>query len=118
MKLHSFLLAIWFFTPVFAFSGISGKYRVYGSQPSGSYKSTLVIERDGSLYHATWTNEDGTTETGTGVRKGDALSFVFQKNSTGAYGTQMYKISKNEIKGPWAWYGSTWTSVERLRRIK
>lgn len=118
MKLNAFLLGICFFAPVFAFPGISGKYRVYGNQPGGSYKSTLVIERSGSIYHATWTNEDKTTETGTGVRKGDTLSFVFQKNSTGAYGTQIYKISKDGIKGPWAWYGSTWTGVEKLRRIK
>ena len=118
MKVSIFLLVAFFLAPVFAFSEIAGKYRVYGSQPNWTYKSTVVIEKRGHVYTVSWTDDDGSTETGTGVRRGDYLSIVFKEGGEESYGVQVYKISNDHLQGgPWAWYGETWKGYERLRKI-
>jgi hypothetical protein len=101
-----------------AFAGISGTYKVWGNEPSGTYTGTIVIKRQGTIYSAVWTNADGTLETGTGVRTGDILSFVFRKEEREGYGVQVYKISNHCLKGPWAWYGSSWKGIEKLTKIR
>ena len=118
MRLHTFVIGLFLLAPVFAFSGISGTYRVSGIQPGATYGGTVVIERYNTVYKATWTDDDGEIERGTGVRKGDTISFVFKKGNMEAYGVQMYKISKHYLQGPWAWYGETWNGFEKLRKIK
>ena len=117
MKMYVLFFIVFFFTPAIAFSEISGKYRVYGSQPGQTYKSVVVIKKVGHVYTANWADDDGSTETGTGVRRGDYLSFVFKESEGNFYGVQVYKISKDCLQGgPWAWYGDTWKGYEKLKK--
>lgn len=119
MKLKGFLFGVFFLVPVLAFAGISGTYKVSGKGQDGAYTGTIVIKRQGSIYNATWTNEDGSHEIGTGLRTGHILSFVFKQESSGQYGVQVYQILSNRcLKGPWAWHGANWKGIEKLTRIK
>lgn len=114
---------------------ITGCYSVFGFNPYSQqfYSGTIEIERDGETYQALWTFENGSQERGTGVRKDDQISFVFQgvedsSSNSGVegigqpdfedIGVQVYKIRCNVLKGPWAFLGGNLEGVEILRRIR
>lgn len=107
--------------PLSLFAYLSGTYEVDGilagtDQP---YSGTVVIERqDDHIYTARWVFTDNSVDLGTGVRDGDALSFVFFEESTSDYGVQLYKIEGDVLKGPWVRYGATEKGFEKLKKIE
>lgn len=118
MKCIKFLFALALCLPVFAFPSIVGKYRVYGTSSTDKYKGVIEIKKKHDVYTATWTYDDGSKETGTGVRKGEVLAIVFKEDLEPKYGVQTYKIEDNELSaGPWAWFGVTWKGYEKLKKI-
>ena len=73
MRLRTALFAVILFIPIFAFSGISGRYKMFGTRAdSSTYRGTAKIKRVGNaVYSITWTFSDGSVDTGTGVQKGN-----------------------------------------------
>lgn len=90
-------------------AGITGKYDVKGNNPDGtSYKGVLEISRDDEVYSASWKLSDGISK-GNGVTKDGYLAISFEgfDGEGGAIvGTQLYKIHKNTLKGPWTFNGT------------
>lgn len=103
-------------------AGIAGSYSVAGFDPSvhQPYTGTLEIVQNGETYTGNWTFNDGTHETGTGIRKDDQLSFVFQgvEDPTGDIGVQVYELRHDHDKGPWANLGSSVTGFESIKKIE
>lgn len=118
MRFRALLIGMCLLIPGFAFSGIPGTYKVCGQNQGSTYKGTVVIERHGPIFTAVWTNEDGSIETGTGVRRGVFLSFVFKQEKDGTYGVQTYRIFEHSLQGPWVYHGASWKGYEKLKQIK
>lgn len=122
--LFSFLLL-----PVCMFARVTGTYAVMGYDPiiGEEYTGTIVITKsvtpNGKVYTATWTYEDTCPYIGTGVCKDDAVSFVFTQQCPNAlgdpaeFGTQLYEVHKNGLKGPWILFGDTRVGYEKLIRV-
>ena len=118
MQLRNALLSVFLFLPILAFSGLAGRYKISGTgTDSSKYKGTAIIKRVGNaVYTATWTFDDGTVSTGTGVLKGNQISFVYQDDPT-TYGVLLYKIEGTTLKGPWARFGETRKGFDTLKKI-
>jgi hypothetical protein len=101
-----------------AFSNIVGTYKAHGIGQSGPYTSTVVIQKQGEIYSATWNYPDGSYETGTGVRKDGVLSFIFKEGSEDLYGVQQYKIEDQTLNGPWVFYSGTFKGFEKLKKVE
>ncbi len=126
MNLKSLLASLLLF-PICLFAGISGNYTVSGFDPTlnANYTGTAVITSapatvgTGTVYTIVWTYTDFPTIIGTGVRKGCYLSFVYTEEVTGItpFGTQLYKIDGNKLKGPWILFGDTRIGLETLKKV-
>lgn len=110
--------------PVTMFASIVGTYEVNGFDPetNAEYTGQVIIEkRHGKhdVYVATWTFSDGSTDTASGVLKGDFVSFVFNETTSSVYGTQLYKIEDHEkiLKGPWVRFGAVKKGFEKIHKI-
>ena len=120
MKLCNSILFSFLLLPLTLFAGISGTYRVKGYDPQTQeeYTGMLVISKNGSVYSATWTYSDLTTDTGTGIIKDGVLSFVFQEGSTPSYGVLAYEIDGKKMSGRWARFGTTEKGKEKIKKVK
>lgn len=108
--------------PVSLFGHIAGNYDVHGFDATigEHYTGTAVISEQDDVYTITWTYTDFPSVVGTGVQKGDSISFVFTSLPQGSapYGTQLYKIrSHGELKGPWINFGDDRISHETLKKV-
>lgn len=111
------------------FARITGTYTVIGydrildEEYTGSIVITKSVTPAGKVYTATWTYEDTDPYIGTGVSKDGAVSFVFTQQTPNAlgdpaeFGTQLYEVHKNGLKGPWILFGDTRVSYEKLIRV-
>lgn len=119
MNLRTIFFSLLFLFPIYISAGVTGTYKVSGFDPSTNhnYTATLVIEKDGAVFTAHWTFPDGSFDTGTGVKKGDALSFVFHEDPAGDFGVQQYEIDDDRLKGPWVRFGSTQKGFEKAKKI-
>lgn len=125
MSLRAILLSTLFVLPVTLFAGITGTYKVSGVSPATheKYKGTVVISQSGHVYNAIWTFSGGNTDTGTGVRKDNFISFVFVEGqpavSTLAInsGVQIYEIEGKTLKGPWVRINGTRRGFEKITKI-
>lgn len=121
MKLGNFLLGL-LLLPLYTFAGVSGTYEIKGFDPiSGDYTGTLVIAKVADeIYSATWTFGENATATGTGVRQGGHLSFVFEESFLelpSSAGTQLYDIDSYKLHGPWIRFGATEKGSEVAKKI-
>lgn len=117
------VLAFFFGVPLYISAHIAGTYEVKGFDPDANskYEGILVIQKvNDSVFNALWTFTDGTSDRGTGIRKGKFLSFAFSQNGVPSplTGTQLYKIERNELEGPWIHLGSTKKGTEKAKRIR
>ena len=117
MNLRSLLWAALLLAPALVFPSIAGNYKVRGVNPDGThYKGFAVIESQGPVYSIQLTF--GThIYIGTGIMKGDYLSFAYQTDDTPTeYGTELLKINDHTLKGSWAPLGSTGKGFETLKK--
>ena len=73
--------SLFFLLPYIALNAdLVGTYNVQGFDPSvnQTYTGTVDITQNGETFTGYWTFNDGTHETGTGIRTGHDVSFVFQ----------------------------------------
>ena len=123
MKNIYFLFALLLSFPIYAFANIAGTYEVKGFDPitNSEYKGTLVIQKvNDDIFNAQWTFTTGpfAADVGTGVKKGQYLSFVFNEIGTSNVGTQLYKIERhNVLRGPWVALGATEEGFERAKKV-
>lgn len=88
-----------------AYAHVTGTYDVHGNNDANTapYTATLVVTESDDVYTATWTYSDNSQESGTGVRKGDDIAFVFvEVPDNGSNGVQLYEIHHDKLNGPWA----------------
>ena len=119
MNVRTLFLIIFFLFPVAIFAHITGAYKVSGVDPQTHQKYigiVIITERD-SVYTAQWTFAGGSTDVGTGVRKGKFLSFVFEEDGRNSFGTQLYKIDGHTLKGPWVRIGADKKGFEKIKKI-
>ena len=119
MRLRILFFSLLLCIPVFAFPGISGRYKMYGTRAdSSTYKGIAQFTRVGNgVYTATWTFSDGSVETGTGVLQNGQLSFVFKETDT-LYGVITYTVGKHTSKGHYTLYGMHQKGAEKLVKIQ
>ncbi len=119
MNIYISFLSAFLLFPICMFAGISGTYKVKGKGPDNvEYTGTVVIQKQGPVYTATWTFPDDEPETATGVKRGDYIGFVFREGNTDSYGEQLYKIDGKILKGPWARYGTDGKGYEKIKKVK
>ncbi len=120
MRIFSFLACSFLLPCALVMGGISGTYNVHGKNPDGStYSGTLEIEKAGEIYTSHWALSDGSS-VGTGVKKGDCLAFDFvgvDNLGNPIVGVQLYKISHDELEGPWSINGTGFAGSERDVKI-
>ena len=121
MSLRSILFTFLFILPVTMFAGISGTYKISGFDPKTNqkYTGTVVITRSGALYTGNWIFSDNSTDTATGVREDDFISFVFTEIGSNPviYGTQLYEIDGDTLKGPWVRANATRRGFEKIKKV-
>lgn len=110
--------------PIFVFShDITGKYKLKGETASGEeYSGKVIIRPLGDNFEAVWFFDgDLASDLGTGVVKGDCVSFGFYEGSRQDFGTQLYSISCEDgqtvLQGSWARLGSTEQGEETLTKV-
>lgn len=118
MKICPLILSISLILPVSIFAHITGTYKVSGFDPdtNGKYTGTLHITKNDSIYNLIWYFKDS-TDYGTGVRKHDSLAVVFNEDNSNSYGTSLYEIEEDTLKGPWARYGASSKGYETAKKI-
>lgn len=106
--------------PTYLCAHLTGTYEVSGFDPAVDqhYSGTVVIEKSNEhVFTAFWTFNDGSTNTGTGVKKHRSLSFVFNEPLTNTFGTQLYEIEdEHTLEGPWVRYEANERGFERLHK--
>jgi hypothetical protein len=122
MKLRYVLLCTLFLFPTLAFSCIAGTYKFKGVSGGGdSYRGVATIVKAGkNVYNARWVYSDNSFDVGTGVLKGDRISFVFANvigQAFGAYGVITYKIEDHAFKGRYVYFDSTSVGHEKMKKI-
>lgn len=122
MQFRHMILCAFLLFPTLAFSSITGKYKFKGTTPTGGeYKGTAtIVQGKGNVYEARWLYPDGSFEVGTGVKKGDYISFVFASvigTSFGTYGVIQYKINDHTLKGTYAIFAEPGTGHEIMKKI-
>ncbi len=117
MNFRHLLLSLFIF-PLYMFGHITGTYHVEGFDATINehYEGTLEITENNDVYNLVWTYDGITPYIGTGVRSGNSLSIVFNEIDTTPFGTQLYKICGNTLKGPWILFGDTRISFERAEK--
>lgn len=100
------LFALLAFSPVASFADcIAGTYKAHGvfSDTGETYTAKVVIKKKQGYYTIKWNFDNGAVETGSGVRKGSAVSFFFTNPDCGdeCLGTQLYRIHGHKLEGPW-----------------
>lgn len=134
MNVRHFLLCFFLF-PIYMFAqplesssdhhhhhhhtSIVGTYDVAGFDPSVPeyYTGTAVITEDEGIYTIVWTFCGSDPLVGTGVRQHDDISFVYRLLGTHHYGTQLYKIYDDTLKGPWIPFEGNAKGYERITKI-
>ncbi len=122
MSIRHVLVSALVLFPIFAFPGISGKYVFKGVDRNGdSYKgkATIVKGKKG-VYNVRWVYSDGSFDVGTGVVKGDHISFVFTSvvdSSYGPYGVISYKIDDHIFKGKYAFFAEKGVGREKMKKV-
>jgi hypothetical protein len=103
MRLGHSILSIFLFLHDFMVSGISGKYKVSGTQTNGEhYRGTAVIQHIGkSMYTITCSS-----------------LFAFFENASARYGVEMYTISDNTLTGIYTRFVQKRTGFETLKKFK
>lgn len=121
MKTFSFILTSLFLYPLCLLAHVAGAYSISGFDPTTNqeYTGTLKIDKKGELFTGLWTFNDGTSNTGTGVRKGSSISFVFFDQATNHYGVQNFEIHDHEkkLKGPWTLFETDVKGFEKAESI-
>lgn len=122
MRARNLILAFFLFLPILAFSTIAGRYNSEITRGDGSKINATaeIIHSGSSVYQIVWTYDDHSTEVGTGVKKGDTISFVFQSGepSNYLYGVTQYQIEGKTLKGPWVYFGLRNKGFEKLKKIQ
>ena len=120
MNIRALILATALLLPSIAFPGLSGTYKFWGKNPvSEKYRGTATITEKDSVYTFTWHYDDGGTDIGTGVRKGDHLAVVFHSlDSPTFYGTILYAIDGKELKGPYVGLQATKGGFDHMKKTK
>ena len=117
-------LALLLSIPLYLLAHIEGTYEIKGTTPANiEYTGLLFIEKVGdAVFRAHWTFTSGIsgTDEGTGVKKGNRISFVFLESEdiSQGIGTQLYKINGDKLKGPWVLQGGTVSGFERAKKIE
>ncbi len=101
---------------------IEGNYDLTGYDPYDKkpYTGTIAITKDkNEVYQASWNiTEEGQkfTYTGTGLKRGGEVSFVFRNTSAGQdeLGLQIYKISDKTLEGPFVLLNKNLVGSEKL----
>lgn len=115
MSLRAFFVSLFFILPLYVSAHIAGTYDIHGFDPEAKqpYSGTLVIEHNGPTFTGHWRFEGSSeVDTGTGVRRGNCLSFVFKESNSDVCGTQLYKIEGPILTGPWVRFGADAKGVE------
>lgn len=128
MCVRHFLLCF-FIVPFFMFAhsqgdhhhkkSIVGTYDVAGFDPTVPefYTGTAVISEEDGVYTIVWTYPHLNPYIGTGVRQNNEIAFVYNQVNTDFYGTQLYKIFDDTLKGPWIIFQDTLKGYERITKI-
>lgn len=127
MKLRHLLCSICFL-PVSLFAGISGNYLVTGLdktvEPPQPYTGSAIISKQGSgkdaVYTIVWNYPNSDPFYGTGVREGDAVSFVYNEECTSYYGVQLYDIKNrgDVLDGKWVDFQASAGGFETLEKVE
>lgn len=117
MKKISLLFSTLVF-PFYLLADITGLYHISGFDPvtKHNYSGSLTIEKEKAIYTAVWTFSDGSVDTGTGIKKGDHISFVYQE-PPGLFGVQQYEIDHDRLKGPWVLFDTTRRGFEKAKKV-
>lgn len=106
------------------YAGIEGEYKIKGYDPNVPeyYSGFAEITKDGDVYTVHSRYNDGSHEHGTGIRKGNQISFVTQRveNPTPATtAVTVCKITSDpiHIKSSWIYLGGNLIGKERLHKI-
>jgi hypothetical protein len=104
---------------------LDGVYEGTGKDPyeKASYKVTATITKDkNGVYQATWKeseNNADSTYSGTGLKQGDTLSFIYQNSADPTdQGVQVYKIKGDKLDGQFVPIGKNLVGFEKLTRSK
>jgi hypothetical protein len=135
-KIYAITLVLLFGISSYIFAAkidITGKYAIDGLNPfggtangySGKLEITALIPGT-DVYQAFWNLNRGDnkgnikgTLTGTGVRKGDFVSFVFSGSDgvSTLYGTQLYRIKRSQLVGLWILSGEVVAGSETAAKL-
>lgn len=119
MNIKTIFLIVGLLLPSCTFCSIEGAYRVRGYDPESDerYRAKVFIEKQGEVFMANWTFDDGTTAVGTGVLRDKGIAFVFQESGSTS-GVQFYEIKADILQGPWARLGASNKGFEKIVKIQ
>lgn len=97
---------------------IEGAYTISGQDPyeKAPYTGTAVITKEGDVYQGQWSFDDKEKYVGTGLKNGNEVSFIFQKDDKTLSGVQVYKIDGTTLSGPWVLLGKSLIGTEKMQK--
>lgn len=97
---------------------VEGTYNVSGQDPyeKAPYTGTAVITKNKDVYQGQWSFDDGEKYVGTGLKSGDEVSFIFQKEDKTLSGVQIYKIDGATLSGSWVLLGKSLIGTEKMQK--
>lgn len=114
--------ALCIFSAHLSAESLAGTYGITGFDPNTqeSYHGKAKITGEDDVYQITWSlPTERKVYIGTGIRKGDSVSFVFvDQRMPNSPGVLVYDINDDTLSGKWVQLGRNKKGSETLKRLQ
>jgi|GEM_PF-702488 len=86
---------------------IEGDYKIKGTSENTPYEGTLTITKRGEVYQLSWYLSNSEHYNGVGILNDGILCVSYINVDLGSFGTAMYKVDKNMLRGVWVSLGES-----------